>query len=518
MLSSRRSPAQSTTPRPSLFRHAPLLILALIVLGDIWQTTDPDLWGHIRFGQLMLSSGHVVSHDIYSYSAPGSTWRDHEYLAEITMALVYNRTGLRGLKVWKFLCVAAMVLMMATALAETQARFAIQLNVLAIAVAAISPHMQFRPQLYSYNLLALILLLLARHNYRGQAPLWWIIPGMALWANLHGGFIVGIAVMLAYSAAVAACDVAYGRSLRRGMYLGRIAFAGTLATLFTPYGLGTWRAVLKTLWSPLTFRIFADWQPFAVAMREQWRFNHYGIVVYLCLLALWAVLLTCVILRPSGGDFALLMVAAIISAGALVSVRNVPLAAIACVVPTARHLDLVLRQGIERSRRTPASARIPQWLVAAAALLSAGPIFSARLPTDMAYPSAAVSFMKEHRLRGNVLGDFGWGEYLIWHLSPQSKVFLDSRYDMAYPLSVVRDYIAFYYDRSGAETVLHAYSHDLVLIPPHAAACMLMARSRGWKMIYRDRNAVLFARDVTAYASLTRRQQLGASPIVQYFP
>src|SRR5713226_2938015 len=102
MLSSCRSLAQSAPPRPSLFRHAPLLILALIVLGDVWQTTDPDLWGHIRFGQLMLSSGHVVSHDIYSYSAPGSTWRDHEYLAEITMALVYNRTGLRGLKVWKF--------------------------------------------------------------------------------------------------------------------------------------------------------------------------------------------------------------------------------------------------------------------------------------------------------------------------------------------------------------------------------------------------------------------------------
>ena len=66
--------------------------------------------------------------------------------------------------------------------------------VVALAVVAITlmPQMEFRPQLFTFVLFAAMLALLARHNYRGLAPLWLIIPMMALWANLHGGFTLGL--------------------------------------------------------------------------------------------------------------------------------------------------------------------------------------------------------------------------------------------------------------------------------------------------------------------------------------
>jgi hypothetical protein len=54
-----------------------------------------------------------------------------------------------------------------------------------------------------------------------------------------------------------------------------------------------------------------------------------------------------------------------------------------------------------------------------------GGLFSTRLAPDRAYPAAALAFMNERSLHGKVLGEFGWGEYLIWHAAPQDKIFID---------------------------------------------------------------------------------------------
>ena len=56
-------------------------------------------------------------------------------------------------------------------------------------------------------------------------------------------------------------------------------------------------------------------------------------------------------------------------------------------------------------------------------------------------PVRAVEFMQSHGLEGNVLAQYGWGQYVIWHGAPGMKVFIDSRYDLAYPPAVVWDWL-----------------------------------------------------------------------------
>jgi hypothetical protein len=514
--------ATGQTPRSthrSLLRHAPLLVLALIILADFRQMTDPDLWGHLRFGQMMLSSGKVVSHDPFSYTAFGSSWRDHEYLTEIIMALVYNAGGVVGLKIWKLACIAATILFLVIGLAETSASCLIQFNTLAVTATILEPDLQFRPQLHTYALFALTLALLARHNYQGFAPLWLMVPVMALWSNLHGGFIIGLITLVTYTGAVALLDLLYGRGLRRGGRLGAITTAAAGATLLPPGGLNSWRALLTTISSPMTFRIFTEWQTLGASIKAQWQYSHYGIGFDLCLVALWAGLVLSLAMRPHGGDFRLLLVALVMSLGAVRSVRNVPLAAIACVIPAARHLGLLFSEEIPSPAAAMTLPQRAQWLIAGAALLMTGrEVFSSRLPTDMAYPSSAVDFMKQHRLQGNVLAYFCWGEYLIWHLAPRSRVFFDSRYDMVYPLRVTRDYLAFYWDLPGGDKVLRAYPHDFVLIPPNEKAYDRIIGVHGWKLIYHDDKSALFARAGSPAAQVPGIPVTGNAPSVQYFP
>jgi len=102
--------------------------------------------------------------------------------------------------------------------------------------------------------------------------------------------------------------------------------------------------------------------------------------------------------------------------------------------------------------------------------------------------------MQAERLHGNVLDDFGWGEYLIFYLAPESKVFIDSRYDMVYPQAVLADYLDFFLVRPRAAAVLAAYPHDFVLLRVASPAYGFMMAQPGWRIVYRDKVAALFAR------------------------
>jgi hypothetical protein len=120
--------------------------------------------------------------------------------------------------------------------------------------------------------------------------------------------------------------------------------------------------------------------------------------------------------------------------------------------------------------------------------------FLPRLSAAMNYPSGAVAFMRERGIHGNVLNRFEWGQYLIWNLAPESKVFIDSRFDLAYPAQIVTDHLDFYNAYSNPERVLASYPHNLVLISIDTSAYSFMMRRKKWTLIYRDQYSTLFAK------------------------
>ena len=150
----------------SLVRYAPAAVLIAVLLADSNRHTDPDLWGHLRFGQAFIAGRHLLHRDTYSYSAAGHRWRDHEWLAEVVMAFVYNAAGVAGLKLWKFACTAAALLFVADTEALTGAPPTVQLVILFAAACGFLLQAQFRPQMFSLVLLGALLALLARDNYR----------------------------------------------------------------------------------------------------------------------------------------------------------------------------------------------------------------------------------------------------------------------------------------------------------------------------------------------------------------
>ena len=504
----------------SLFHYAPAMAILLIVIANTQRFTDPDLWGHLRFGQVVLAVHHLVRLDPYSYTALGAPWRNHEWLTEVTMAFFYNHFGVIGLKIWKLGCVTAAISGVMIALAETGATPITQLLLMMLATVAVMPQMQFRPQLFTFALFAWLLVLLQRHALKRRSHLWLVIPMMALWANFHGGFIAGLGALGMYTAATAARDLRRGDGFGAAFKLGALTVAALLATLATPYGVDTWVAVLNALRNPVTRVAVSDWQPLLFHLAEQWRLSHMGTSFYFCALTLMATAVIAFVRYPTLDDLPMMAVAALMIVAAFTAVRNLPLAVMACILPAARHLALArAARPTDEESTSERHSGANQIAIACAALFlifySDG--LSSRLETEQRYPEGAVSFLQSHHLKGNILADFGWGEYLIWH-TPESKIYIDGRYDTVFSGKVIGDYLKFFFNDAGVQQVLTDYPHDFILLAPKAPIVKTLRGLPGWKLIYEDDDAVLFIRAGEPIALATSSVAKNPTPKHQYFP
>ena len=524
MRTTRSAKVALSTSGASLLAAAPALIVFAIALADSGRFADPDLWGHVRFGQAVLNQGHLTLRDPYSYSALGHIWRNHEWLSEVAMAWLYDLLGVHGLNLLKLVCTSATVVFLAAAEAETDAPWVIQAVVLTVAALAISPQLQFRPQLFTYVLASALLALLARRNYKHSGPLWLVILIFALWANLHGGFVVGLGALAVFTIAstLESRGIVQDRHDARALWLTTLLSA--LATLATPYGIGTWEAVFHALSNPLTHNVIRDWQPLVPALVSLSREGGAALVFSALSLLLLAALLVSIVLSRNTADAPLIAVAGFMTAAAFVAIRNLALATLAASVPLVHHLDLVVTSYTSSPlQRRPSGASADAghlgWLTQVVLVILALRIawvtglFSGSLESVEQCPTAAVAFIKQNALHGNVLSEFGWGEYLIWHLAPESKVFIDGRYDTVYPARVVEDYLAFESGGPEAERVLKAYPHDFVMVRPLSPVSRLMSEEGDWKLIYRDPVAECYVRSDSQFAA-----QFGAPTTVRVSP
>ena len=464
----------------------------------------------------MIATRQLAFHDPYSYSVPGHLWLNHEWLSELLMGAVYQAFGIIGLKLMKFGCCAAVILSLASGIAETDSPMTIQFAILLATSIAIAPQMQFRPQLFTFVLMSALLAILARYTYRGRAPVWLAIPVLALWANLHGGFIAGLGVLGTFSTIVLLQDLFEGRGSRRGLKLLAILIASTLATLATPYGIGTWQTVAHAMTNPRTREVIDDWQPLLRAFIAMWQRNHAGAIPLIVALAMFVSLAARLAINPRRDDLPIVAIAAMMIVAAVIAMRNLPLAVIACAIPLAHHSSWAVREGPLRKH-----SRFNQIVVGTVAvmLLIESGLLSPTLRAGSPKPVGAISFMLAHRMSGNIMTDFAWGEYVIWHLAPPTKVFIDGRYDTVYPPEVIDDYLTFQFGETGAKEVLRKYPHDFILLSPKNEAVLAVVEAAPeWKRIYRDGSCILFARADSAAAKIATVDVPTQRTPADYFP
>lgn len=220
-----------TGSNPAWQRNLALLALpafALFALGmsrnSQFLFSDGDTNWHVATGRWILAHRAVPTTDPFSYTAPGHPWVAHEWLSEVFMALAYDALGWGGVALLTSLAAASTAVLLTNALMK-------RLNTLPVIVALFIsgalflPHFLARPHILALPLLVIWTLQLMKARSEDRVPAWWMLPLMALWANLHLSFIFGLAFtsFFALEAVLAARNRAEESDLRPPAQNSRLA-------------------------------------------------------------------------------------------------------------------------------------------------------------------------------------------------------------------------------------------------------------------------------------------------------
>jgi hypothetical protein len=435
---------------------------------------DADIYWHLVVGQWVVAHGAVPHTDMFSQTFLGQPWIAKEWLSQVLYATAYAAAGWSGIVVLAAVAIAAAFAMLTHELSRYLGRNAVLLFVLA-ALVLTAPHLVARPHVLALPFMVAWVAGLMRANDCGRAPSLMLVPLITLWANLHGGFTLGLALMapIAFEAVWNAAP--HARKVLALRWL-RFVLVAVAAACITPYGPESMLVTYRVLSLGAALSSIAEW-------RAQ-DFTHLGAFEIAMLAALAFALYRGVRLPP----MRILLVLGLLHL-ALSAVRNAELFALlgppVLAAPLARQIG---EQSPSTDERVGLLGRsVLMALLALTALVVRTQSFT---PSPEISPIAAVEKLKQ--IDRPVLNEYDLGGYLVYagiapFIDGRTELYGEEfymRWERAVTLQDVGDLLQ----------LLDQYGIGATLLKPSTPAVTLLDRLPGWERIHADATAVLHRR------------------------
>ena len=478
----------------------PAMLGALLVGGTFYAgrqfAVDPDMWWHVKTGEMILATGHWPTVDAYSFTVHGQPWIAYEWLGDVVMGAVARIGGLRGLDA--LLIALGAVVMIALYVFGTLRSGNSKAGFVAAAalVSLATPSFNMRPQMLGYLFLVVTLIALELFRQGKQWAVCFLPPLLLIWVNTHGSFIIGLGVILVYLVCGLKEFRVGGIEAKEWTPKQRIrlelVFLLCLAVLpITPYGTRVavypfdmavaqpinvanvleWHSmpfdlVVGKIFLVLVFGFFAA----QIALGLKWRLEELT-------LFLGGVAMACVHLR-----FVLLFVPFFTPLLATVAARWLPRYD---ATKNKYVLNAVLMAGV---------------IAAMVHYFPSRAFLEAKVAEK--FPAKAVDYLREHPTPGPMFNNYGFGGYLVWS---GEKVFVDGRGDLYERGGVFSDYLQVVQVKPAALAVLRNYGIQSCLIERGATLGSLLKVTPEWRELYSDSTSEIFVREKTGEAAAQKR-------------
>lgn len=474
---------------------------------------EGDTGWHLRTGDWIIANGRVPYTDMFSYSRPGEPWFAWEWLWDLGFALLHSHFGMASVILASLfiLCLTSALLFKFTLRLCPYRIPAAALTFVAIAVSSL--HWWARPHLFTWLFIVMTMWVL-EWKRTGERDLLWSLPVLTvLWVNIHGGFFVVLLLLGSYGAGELMSGILEPVTERRREFLRRslpygVTMLGCLAaSLVNPYTYHLHKHILRYVSDPSSpfFRHVGEWQSisfhtpvarfvevmiFASVAAAFWHIAHRRFA-FVFLIAGWLHL-------------------------GLISGRNLPIFAIIAApitahaaVEMARRLrDSGMAAWVKRALDTLQSVdldfsemdKLPRLHVISLAVLVLigigfyAPSATGKLVADYSakrYPTHALGKVPASDLTGRVFADDEWGDYLIYRLYPNVKVFIDGRFDF-YGQEHTQEYLDILNGKFDWEKRLAKFHIDTVLLPVDSQLASTLKESGRWVPVFDDGVAILF--------------------------
>ncbi|HEX5481695.1 MAG TPA: hypothetical protein VFZ08_03615 [Terriglobia bacterium] len=456
---------------------------------------DPSTGVHIRTGQWILAHHAIPRHDLFSFTLAGKSWCDWEWLSDVIFAAAYRLYGLSGVAALSLalLCLSSVVIYRT---ARIHTGPIVAGAVCGLAMATTSIHWLARPHLFTWLLLAVCCWLLEKKLLRLQRRWFWVLLClMALWVNLHPGFVAWFLVLGARLSGSCLDWRFESTKTDRANYQAEAKWCCLLlaacaaVTLANPYSVHLLQHVASYLFAPST----------VTAHVEEWlspSFRNARLAWFDILLPLAG---AAGVWHAMKGRFYWCLLTFGFMHLALQSVRNVPLVAIVCAAPLAAAAEDALAEfDYGRALREAAKALVGMksdwgtiiaWALGVAMLgtVSASPVMLGRAG---GIPAKAI----ERLPAGRLFTTDQWADYLIY-AKPRREVFFDGRNDFYGP-GFVKSYLQVMRAQPGWDDILEEYGVSVALVPTDSAIQAALSHDAAWMTVYQDSKATtLFRRD-----------------------
>lgn len=360
--------------------------MMLFVYG--YHTYDPDLGWHLRAGEYFLKFG-IPKTDIFSFTATAFAWINHEWLNDVIMNLL-NTMGGKALLAVFFTAIWVLALYIAS--------YRKSVMIALLAAISIMPFAGTRPIAWTVLFTALLvrILRLGRSRYQLVIPLIFLA-----WANLHGGFTLGI-LILAIWQVFSKNKVSYW-----------VVITSLLAVFVNPYGPRIFVEIFSTLTdSQLKFRI-SEWMPIKLPL-----ISTVYLIIYLALY----------VITTKDRIKGLFSLSGLTLFMALSSIKYFPI----FVVISFKDLEnyqQIIKQRFEKLKPVRHVQVIAYSslvvLVAVPGLMTAFSLHDS-LNSYGYYPVKIVNKVKQSACNKNIFNSYNYGGFLIYEL-PEYKYYIDGR-------------------------------------------------------------------------------------------
>lgn len=450
------------------------LVVAMMVTHP--QTYDPDLYWHIRGGQVMLETGSIIPGDVFSYTVAGQLRVHPDWLGEIILTVFYDTLGVYGLTLLGGILSFASIVLMYRLMGGT---FGVRAILMALAATATMAGAMARPQGWMVLLSLIVIGMVLRRKPR----LYWLPVLMLFWNNLHGGWTIGY-IILGLAVITEAARILFKRGGDKS-WLRQLVMWSVIAAPFlmvNPYGYKILLVPLETVTQS------------ALPYIEEWRApnllgpDRFGFIILVVLS------LNCIVrLR---GKMSLLEIALLVGFGlwGFRTARIITVYMFIAPVILAPYLSVMIQGALKR----PFQLKPIHWiLIGAVAFAVTFRFVSENTPdavktlTAQKMPVHAVNYLLENQLPQPIFNEYNWGGYLILY-AQDYPVFMDGRGDLY--LEFFEVYFEVVNVRPTWETILDEWDVQTLLIYTDGLLAQALEGNPIWARTYQDSLASIYVR------------------------
>jgi hypothetical protein len=447
---------------------------------------NPDLGWHLAAGDLIRDRGAIPFQDPWSFTLGDRQWYNLSWLWDVIASVLLQYTKFSGLTLFVVAC-GAVIVGYLTSVCLSRGASAVAVCISVFSACLLYPTFPTAPNSYlaaAPNISTMLFSVIFYGECLKKTRWVFVLPAiMLLWANLHGGFLLGLIIVGAF------CGAALlKRDWVNFKIYALVGLACLIATFINPLGWHVYEG-LATVLGHFSQSYISEWRSYFWNMEVPGSVP--GIIYILIFVALE--------LRSRGfcpiAPESRLLSWLFLFLG-LYEFRYMSFFFMFSTVPLALHIDRLLPEQLNdfKVQRSLLAAGI----VGACAL----PLTFVHAEPDLGLPQLLSErdalYLQTHFSHARLLNHWNIGGILIFRTRGAIPVFVDGRASTAYPDALLRDYFKLVrseFDETAWDAVLEKYQIDTVLwVKAHEELRRFLVGKRGWKEAYAGSYASIYVK------------------------